>query len=231
MNLPCIGHGFAGPDPTDFSRRTLAACTDSNWPDPVELPKSRSAHRRPGREPHGGDAHAPEPGNAERFRKFLRQQAALEGLRMSQEIAQKLADMTWTYGDEDDRAYEEISRRVARAGRECEMITTSDLVAGLELRLDSLPEGALYIDTDVWGARDRIILSSFLGRLSAETYQRGRFFGSALVVEPETGSPPGGFWVLMQAIGAFDAAAGKTMKMFWAQEVVKAQLWYRENSR
>src|SRR5947209_2702046 len=90
-------------------------------------------------------------------------------------IARRLAVSDWGYGAQDDAAFEEIAHRVAETGKKRSLITYSDLVNGIEFNLDNVAGGHPYqISVGEWTSLDRAIAGNFLGRLCAESYERGK---------------------------------------------------------
>ncbi len=146
------------------------------------------------------------------------------------ELEARFNAMTWSYADQDEGAFQELCRRVADVGRVEDLRTYSEIVAGLVFRLDNVEQGEPFeIDTHAWSDRDRAILGSFLGRLCAETYRRGRFMGSALVVGSQTRQPTGGFWDLMREVQAFEGRNQNERDEFWLRHVQRAYRWYQTN--
>ena len=146
------------------------------------------------------------------------------------EIEARLNAMNWTYADQDDRAFQELCRRVANVGIHEELRTYTEIVAGLVFQLENVEQGEPFeIDTHHWQERDRAILGSFLGRLCAETYRRGRFMGSALVVGSQTRQPTRGFWDLMIEVQALEGRNQQARDEFWLAQVHRAYSWYQAN--
>src|SRR4051794_21544648 len=90
--------------------------------------------------------------------------------------------MKWKYADKDPMALAELERRIADAARRRSLITYSDLVRGVRFNLPNLRERERTIDVADWQELDRAIVGDFLGYISQRSYERQRFFSSALVV-------------------------------------------------
>lgn len=137
--------------------------------------------------------------------------------------------MKWKYADKDPDALAELERRIAEAGRRRSLITYSDLVRGVRFNLPNLREGARTIDVADWQELDRAIVGDFLGYISQRSYERHRFFSSALVVTKTDGSPSEGFYTLMRDLGLI--SSGKTDKAMYlfADHVAKAHTWCATN--
>lgn len=146
------------------------------------------------------------------------------------DLKARFSTMSWSYAGQDETAFRELCRRVAEVGRSQDIMTYTDLVTGVTFQLDNVEGGEPFeIDTHEWSDRDRAIVGSFLGRLCAETYHRGRFMGSALVVRRSTGRPTGGFWDLMRDIRTLESTSQTKRDEFWLLQVNLAHDWYRKH--
>jgi hypothetical protein len=135
------------------------------------------------------------------------------------------AAMEWTY--EDPRAGHELTRRIAEKGRKQGLIIYSELVRGVEFRLPNVAHGAPYtIDVFEWTGLDRAILGSFLGRISADSYQEGGFLATALVVNKSGYRPSDQFFEWMEKLGVLPDLSDDTVLAFWADQCNKAMKWY-----
>ena len=113
-----------------------------------------------------------------------------------------LMSTNFTYAGHDERAAHELAQRVAVVGGAGEFLTYSQLARGVVFEIETVKGGQPFkIDTNNWEAVERSIIGSFLGNLCAQTYRRGGFMGSALVVGKVTRKPNHGFWTLMRDIG------------------------------
>lgn len=139
-------------------------------------------------------------------------------------IAQKLASYHWPYADQDLNAYEIIARKIAKVGKERDVITYSDLVRDVTFKIKTINEGKDYhINVKEWGPLDRALIGDFLGRLCVETYQRGGFMGSALAYSESQNAPGKGFFDFMKELGVLH---GQDLQVFWKEEREKAYAWY-----
>jgi hypothetical protein len=134
--------------------------------------------------------------------------------------------MRWDFGDKDDHARAELARRIAEAGRRRSLITYSELVEGVEFVLPNVKDSPRIIDPRDWEDLDRAIVGSFLGYISMESYARGKFFASALVVGKRDGSPGEGFYNLMKELGLIKSSRTDKALHLWAEHVAKAHQWY-----
>ncbi len=72
------------------------------------------------------------------------------------EIAQKMATVTWMYGDKDPAALTVLEERIADTGRNLALITYSDLVQGVTFHLPNIRNGGAYqIAIHDWQGLDR----------------------------------------------------------------------------
>src|SRR5438128_12567703 len=117
-------------------------------------------------------------------------------------VAQRLADYTWPYADQDRVALSEISKRVARVGGMENLITYTELVSGIDFRLPTVNAGqSLRLGVPEWTDLHRAVIADFLGRLSVDTYALGQFMCSALVVASDTRQPSEGYREFMRQLG------------------------------
>ena len=145
-------------------------------------------------------------------------------------VEEKLAEMEWPFVDSDPAALEELTRRVADAGRGRCLVTYSDLVRGVRFCLPNVRQGEPFeIDVEEWTGQDRQIVGDFLGAISAESYRRGRFFASALVVGKVQSQPSGHFFEWMEQLGVLPNLREDTVLAFWAEQVNKAHRWYQSH--
>lgn len=133
----------------------------------------------------------------------------------------------WHYAPQDSAARAELARRIADAGRREQLISYSDLVKNVSFVLPSLREPEHRIDTSEWQDIDRAIVGDFLGYLSMESYERGGFFASALVVGKENRLPGEGYYSLLKELGLIKSSKTDKAAYLWADHVQKAQEWYR----
>jgi hypothetical protein len=154
----------------------------------------------------------------------------VEGLVVS--IAEGFARYTWPYASQDGLALGEIARRVARTGRNRELVPYSKLVDGISFRLASVHSGEpVSLGVPDWIDLHRAILGDFLGRLCLATYERGGFMGSALVISGASDRPypSDGFRQLMHELGVLRGRGDDDFLEFWAAEVGRAHEWYVTN--
>jgi hypothetical protein len=145
-------------------------------------------------------------------------------------VAQRLAQYTWPYADQDPSALAEIARRVAEAGRNEILITYSELVSGIDFHLPTVNQGKpLRLGVPEWTDLHRAIIGDFLGRLCVDTYSRGRFMGSALVVAADTRQPSEGYRELMKQLGLIRGNSESEFLAHWIPETRKAYEWYGRN--
>jgi hypothetical protein len=71
-----------------------------------------------------------------------------------------------------------------------------------------------------------MIVGDFLGYLSMETYERAKFFSSALVVSKQDGSPGEGFYNLLRELGLIASSRPDNAMYLWADPVAKAHTSY-----
>ena len=97
-------------------------------------------------------------------------------------ILQKFEGMQWSYATGDAQALKD-SGGAYRCSRSQEGVALaySDLVREVTFDLPNL-EKPRTIDVTDWQELDRAIVGSFLGFISMRSYERAKFFSSALVV-------------------------------------------------
>lgn len=145
-------------------------------------------------------------------------------------VGMRLAAMKFEYGDADDAAYAEISKRVVDAARrQTRTLTYTQAASGIAFRLPQLRQNPHLIDVVDWPIRDRNIIASFLGRLSAESYARGGFLASAVVVSKDDKRPGEGFFNLARDAGILSTNNADRALQFWIDELTKAIEWFDGN--
>ena len=140
-------------------------------------------------------------------------------------VAQRFLDMEWLYATGDPKALRALEERIAFAGRKRSLITYSDLVRGVTFDLPNLQQSRI-IDTSDWHDLDRAVVGSFLGYISMRSYERAKFFASALVVNKTDGSPGDGFYNLLRDLGLIPNKNSPKALDLWAEHVAKAHTWY-----
>jgi hypothetical protein len=134
----------------------------------------------------------------------------------------------WLWADKDAEAVRAIERRLASAARSGDLITYSDLVRGLKFTLAKKhATSVIEIDTSNWSEHERAVLSDYLGYVSLGTYREAGFLASALAVQKDEMIPSRPFFEFAKTIGALQPHQDQLQ--FWAEQVAKAQAWYRAN--
>jgi hypothetical protein len=145
------------------------------------------------------------------------------------EAAKRLAEIEWAYADGDPAAYAELARRVAAVGRtEKNFLTYSELVDGVAFRLANVAGGEPF-EIREWTGLDRAIVGDFLGRIAAESYQRGRFLASSLVYGMANNDPGEGFYGLATDVGLLRSSSDTARLEFWFTQVRLARAWYKSH--
>lgn len=146
-------------------------------------------------------------------------------------VAQRLAQYSWPYADQDPSALAEIGRRVAEAGRKQELITYSELVTGIDFHIPSVNHGRpVRLGVPEWTDLHRAIIGDFLGRLCVDTWADGQFIGSALVVAAEARQPSFGYTDFMKQLGLLRGNSESEFLQHWVSETHKAYEWYAERA-
>ena len=143
-------------------------------------------------------------------------------------ILQKFEGMQWSYATGDAQALKALEERIAAAGRRRALLTYSDLVREVTFDLPNL-EKPRTIDVTDWQELDRAIVGSFLGFISMRSYERAKFFSSALVVSKMDGSPGEGFHSLLQELGLIPNPRSPRALDIWAEHVAKAHTWFAKH--
>jgi hypothetical protein len=60
-------------------------------------------------------------------------------------LDQKLREMRFSFARQDDEAFEEIARRVVRAGRAERLLTYTELAQGITFHLDKVEDGQPFL--------------------------------------------------------------------------------------
>jgi hypothetical protein len=142
----------------------------------------------------------------------------------------KMIARSWPYSEACPEALAELGRRIAEVGKKRELVHYSKLVNGLELRMANVNHGEPFeLGVPEWSEEDRKILGDLLGRLSLDTYQRGKFLASALVTAKGTQEPGEGFWNFVDELGLFTSTSPTRRLMFWSEQVRLAHDWYASN--
>jgi hypothetical protein len=150
---------------------------------------------------------------------------------MSSNNLDKMIAKSWPYSEACPEALAELGIRIAKVGKMRGLVHYSKLVSGLELRMASVSEGAPFeLGVPEWSDQDRKILGDLLGRLSLDTYQRGKFLASALVTAKGTQEPGEGFWTFVDELGLFTSTSPTRRLMFWTEQVRLAHDWYASNA-
>jgi hypothetical protein len=145
-------------------------------------------------------------------------------------VAKQLADTMWPYASQDLQALAAIERRVANVGRERGLLTYTEVVSGISFRLPTVEHGRpIQLGVPDWSDLHRAIVGDFLGRMCLDTYVRGGFMGSALVVSSSDRMPSEGFRNLMRHLGLLHGHGEPEFLAFWTREVSKAHAWYGEH--
>jgi hypothetical protein len=148
------------------------------------------------------------------------------------EIARRMAALTWNYPDKDPAALAILESRIAEEGRHLGLITYSDLVRGVDFHLPNVRNGAAYqITVYDWSGLDRAIVGEFLGYISMRSYQEAGFMASALVVNRAEFKPSDHFFQWMKTLDVLPNTDSDTILAFWADQVNKAHNWYKAGRR
>jgi hypothetical protein len=147
------------------------------------------------------------------------------------QVAQRLAQYSWPFADQDALALAEISKRVASTGRLEDLITYSNLVSGIDFHIPTVNKGAsLRLGVPEWTELHRAIIGDFLGRLCVDTYTAGQFMGSALVVASDTQQPSEGYREFMRQLGVLRGKSDAEFLAHWIPETRKAYEWYARHA-
>lgn len=159
---------------------------------------------------------------------FLNMTASSSSARSIDSLREKLNSFDWPLPDEDDESYQEIKRRIAETGKRRRLLTYSQLVKGIEFRLSSMHDGAPFmLNIGGWTGQDRYIIGQFLGKLSCESYAQHGFMANALVVDAQQGRPSKNFFQWMEHVEAISDSDETAVLRFWAEQLQKAQQFYR----
>jgi hypothetical protein len=149
---------------------------------------------------------------------------------MNNDNLKKMLSKPWPYSEACPEAVTELGLRIARVGKRRDLVNYSKLVAGLELRMANVADGAPFeLGVPEWSDLDRNILGDLLGRVALDSYQRGQFLASALVTSKGTQEPSEGFWVFVDEMGLLSSTSANRRLMFWTEQVRIAHDWYGAN--
>ena len=149
---------------------------------------------------------------------------------MGNDNLDKMSAKSWPYSEACPEGLAKLGRRVADVGKRRTLVHYSKLVSGLELRMADVSDGAPFeLGVPEWSDQDRKILGDLLGRLSLDTYRRGKFLASALVTAKGTQEPGEGFWTFVTDLGLFTSASPTRRLTFWSEQVRLAHEWYAAN--
>ena len=142
----------------------------------------------------------------------------------------KFRAIPWAYAPGDAAARAELKRRLARVGRDEQLVTYSDLVAGVTFRLPNVQGGEPFrLGVPDWTDLHRAIIGDFLGYLSMESWEQGEFLASALAVSKTTTEPSEGFRALLKEVDLLPAGGKIEPILFWSEQVRKAHNWFRNH--
>lgn len=144
------------------------------------------------------------------------------------QISQRFCEIEWCYARGDVTALGTLEQRIATVGRKRGLITYSDLARGVTFDLPNLREPRI-IDVTDWQDLDRAIVGNFLGYISMRSYERSRFFSSALVVSKMDGSPGEGFYNLLVELALIPRVRSAKALDIWAEHVAKAHTWFSKH--
>lgn len=144
---------------------------------------------------------------------------------------EKMIAKPWPYSEACPSAVVEMGNRIAAVGKRSALVHYSKLVSGLELRMDNIDGGTPFeLGVPEWSDLHRNILGDLLGRISLESYQRGKFLASALVTAKGTQEPGEGFWNFVEELGLLTSTSPNRRLMFWSEQVRLAHEWYAANA-
>ncbi len=143
---------------------------------------------------------------------------------------EKMLSKAWPYSEACPEAVAEMGRRIAAVGKRGALVHYSKLVSNLEVRMANIDGGTPFeLGVPEWSDQHRNILGDFLGKLSLESYQRGKFLASALVTAKGTQEPGEGFWNFVEELGLLTSTSPTRRLMFWSEQVRLAHEWYAAN--
>ena len=143
-----------------------------------------------------------------------------------EQAIKRLTAMEWTYAGGDPKARAELARRIAEVGRTAEdFVTYSRLVADVTFKLSNVNGGKPF-EIREWTNLDRAIIGSFLGRIAVDSYRKGKFLASALVIGVDSNGPGDGFYNLAEEAGLLSSSDEMTRLKFWFEHVRLARAWY-----
>lgn len=144
------------------------------------------------------------------------------------EVLQRLEQTDWSYAESDPVALAELARRIAAIGRTERFLSYVQRVDRVTFRLPNVADGEPFQIRD-WNGLNRAIIGSFLGRIVVDSYRRGRFFASALVIRSEGDGPGEGFFTLARDVRILRANSEDARLQFWLDHVRLARAWHRAN--
>ena len=144
-------------------------------------------------------------------------------------VLETFSKINWSYSPDDPSALAQLKRRIARRARLGRTLTYSELADGVEFDLPGLADRPHRIDVHNWSQLDRAIVGDFLGYISMESYQLGRFLASALVVGKDDHVPGAGFYGLLNDLDMIASKDDPRGSVIWGEHVELAKQWYRSH--
>jgi hypothetical protein len=153
---------------------------------------------------------------------------------MIAEVLRRLDAKTWRYADADQHAFGVIDQRIAEVARTADGFHTyTSLIRDLDFQLPNVNNGQPFRIID-WTRENTGIVADFLGRLNVDSYRRGGFFASSLVVgalpDRFRGRIPGQhYFNLAEEVGALRGNSTPVlMDQFWREQVRLTRAWYQQ---
>lgn len=149
-----------------------------------------------------------------------------------QQVLRRLYEMAGTTAfDSDLNALAAFRDRIAKVGRQRDLLPYSDLVAGVQLQIPNVAGGAPFqLGVPEWIDLHRAILGEYLFRLALESFEAADFFASALVISKEDRVPSDGFRELLVKTGFIGSRKGDDWMAVWIDHVNKAYAYYQNTA-
>jgi len=145
-------------------------------------------------------------------------------------ILSRIRAIQWKYAPGDLTALREIGRRCAETARQRGLVTYSDLVRDIPMRIENLHGGQTFeLGRPSWSEVHSAVLGEVLGYLACCTYRHHRVLLSAVAVSKAQSEPGRGFAELARQLNLLKSGRRDEEFGFWGAELSKVHEHYAAN--